>query len=439
MVVRPRCPAGLLPGLGRPSGRLRLGRFPQLLLERLQAIGQGLGPAPQVAGLASEGIAERIGRLPLRLSCRFGELLLGLAQFFGGRLERQELTFEGGPLQQLQTLFHSLAEIDAALRQLADRLLDALGIELDQRFAQRLELLPQLGCEDALVQRLDLTQPLQHAGIVEPGGLHSLLQIAQRLLYRLRLFEQRGRLLERPARRLGLAELDARRARLLLRPRPGRGLNLGRAFQGSGRLFAFARPLGQTLGALDERVGLGDRALAHLVQRRQAEHVLTALAELRLGRVVPGLDPVVERVAGQEPAPPGVDHAGQGGAVAIGLQGQRLDDRRPRFAPCRHSPADQLGRAQPIVIAQVDHQRVGHRHAEYGIHPRKHDDHRRRAVGDRGEGQRVGPTLQRVTFRAAHLPAPHARAHHERATKLTLAGDRQVQGAIAAVAQRHRL
>ncbi len=173
-----------------------------------------------------------------------------------------------------------------------NRCAHALRIELAQRFAQRVQLLLELRRQDAFVERLDLTQPLEHARIVQPGALDALTQLAERRAHLARLLEQLSDFLRRSACRLRITEADAARQALRLPRASGRRPDLARPIQRARRILLPAGAVRECLSALHQVARIGDRPLAHLVERRQAEHVLAAAADLRLGRVVVGPDEV---------------------------------------------------------------------------------------------------------------------------------------------------
>src|SRR4030095_11888637 len=141
----------------------------QLLPGLLQGRGERIGPCRE--GRFFRGRARRVGGLHL-----LGSLLLRLRQFLRFGSQVRESALERRATEQFLAPLQCLAHLLLGLRQILQRLLGPLGIQILERLLQLGELLFQLGRQRTIQLLPDFLQALLPLRIGESGGLSALFQ-----------------------------------------------------------------------------------------------------------------------------------------------------------------------------------------------------------------------------------------------------------------------
>ena len=215
-----------------------------------------------------------------------------------------------------------------------------------------------------------------------------------------------------------LRRLERQRARLS-GPRGGRPRTAGRGVTRA-LLRQRARALAQGALLRRERIGRRRRVLRRLagrgpqlVEARQAQRVLHALAAVRHGRVIPGVHAQPQRVPRQQAAGRGVEVALHDGALPHAAHVERLPQRLPRLPGAAHAPAHELQPRQAVVVARVHDERLAQRQGERRVPARQWHEHHGRRIGDHAQLELRRRALERSTVRRGEVEPPRPRGRRK--------------------------
>jgi len=144
----------------------------------------------------------------------------------------------------------------------------------------------------------------------------------------------------------------------------------------------------RAISGLRPTCGVG--ALSQASTRRRS---VSPAADVRGGRVVPGLDAQPQRVAGQEPAPLRVEIALDDRPFARAGHVQRLSHRLAHLPGLAHAPAHHFQPGETVIVPRIDHERLPQRQRQRRIAPGHGNGDDRRRIGDQHQ-----PQLGRIAF-----------------------------------------
>src|SRR5690606_25831295 len=215
------------PGLGQLSELLRPGHPLLRILDQLLRLG-GLLRGPRLS-LLLELLPQALQRLVQRFGplCQLGLLLRTLRRQRALLLHRLRqrlllasqllrllgqgvhLLLRGRPAQELEALLHPLAQLILVLRELLQRLLHLLRVEVLERLPELVQPLAQLRGQHLVVELSQLVEAFLELRVLEPGGAHGPVQRVQPLPHLLDLADHRLLALQQLSGGLGLAILHA--------------------------------------------------------------------------------------------------------------------------------------------------------------------------------------------------------------------------------------
>src|SRR5690606_21838804 len=420
--------AGLLRSLGFAHLLELLLQLLELLLERLRPFRQRLlllGPARRLLRRDLLARPRGLGALPLH---GLGQRLLLSRQLLRLVGERVHLLLGRGAPQQLEALFELLAELLLVLRELLERPLHLLRVQLVERLPQLGQLLLQLGREDLVVELPQLAEPLLELRVPEAGRLHRPLELGDALPQLLDLrqhflvpIQELLRFLYLPVLHLapvaaplaGPAPLLRRAAPLL--PRLCAGAHA--PSQVPGPLAQASRRAGELGRFVHQRGGILPYDLPELRHAGQPDLVRPGHPRLAGRRVVGHAHVVVERVAREQAPLARLQDRADRGVGPIALQFERLLHRRLSVPQRAHAPAHQCGVAEAVIVPCVGRDRQAQVRAQQRVATRIRDRDLGRGVrhdgdverGRRGHGFFALRPPQRPEVAAARPRCPAAR------------------------------